>query len=69
MGFGLKIGFIDHLLIVTTSNYNTTANPHTLQITIAQARPSQSAFIRHFLVMDLNNGDLSAYRAHMHTAW
>jgi hypothetical protein len=36
-GFGLDIGFIDHLQVVTTNNYNTIADFHTLQITRAHA--------------------------------
>jgi hypothetical protein len=32
-GFGLEIGFTDHLQDVTTNNYNTIANFHNLQIT------------------------------------
>jgi hypothetical protein len=40
-GFGLEITFIDHLQIVATTNYNIIAN-HTLQITTAHAKPSQS---------------------------
>jgi hypothetical protein len=35
MGFGLVIGFIDHLQILTMRNYNAIANLHTLQITAA----------------------------------
>jgi hypothetical protein len=31
-GFGLVNGFTDHLQVVTTNNYNTTAELHTLQI-------------------------------------
>jgi hypothetical protein len=38
-----EIGFIDHLQVVTTSNYNTIANFHTLQITTAHAKSFQSA--------------------------
>jgi hypothetical protein len=42
-GFGREIGFIDHLHVVPTSNYNTIANFHTLQITTAHAKSFQSA--------------------------
>jgi hypothetical protein len=38
MGFGLEVGFIDHVLIVTMSDYNTVANLHTLQITTAHTK-------------------------------
>jgi hypothetical protein len=60
MGFWLEIGFIYHLRIVTTSNYNTIANLHTLQITTAHAKPSQFSFTSRFLVTDLNKWDSSA---------
>jgi hypothetical protein len=61
MGFGFVIKFIEDFQIVTTSNYNTIAYPHTLQITTTHAKPSQSAsFTSRFLVSDLNNGDSSA---------
>jgi hypothetical protein len=60
MGFGLVIGFIDHIQIVVTSNYNAIANLHTLQIITAHAKPSQSASTSRFPVTDLNNGDSSA---------
>jgi hypothetical protein len=33
---------IEHLQIVTTSNYSVTANSHTVQLTIARAKPSGS---------------------------
>jgi hypothetical protein len=44
-------------LIITTSNYNAFSNFHTLQITRAHDKPSQSAFTSCFLVMDINIGD------------
>jgi hypothetical protein len=36
MGFGLEIGFIDHLYtqLVTTCNYGAIADLHTLQFTV-----------------------------------
>jgi hypothetical protein len=43
MGFGLVVGFIEILQIVTASNYSAIANSHTLQFTIACTKPSQSA--------------------------
>jgi hypothetical protein len=52
--------FIDHLQIVTASNYNTIANFHNFQITTARAKPSESASTSRFLVTYLNNGDSSA---------
>jgi hypothetical protein len=42
-GFGLVTGFIEHLQIVTTSNYNAIANSHTLQLTTARTKSSHSA--------------------------
>jgi hypothetical protein len=33
-GCGLDIWFIDHLQVVTSDNYNTIADFHTLQITV-----------------------------------
>jgi hypothetical protein len=38
LGFVLDIGFINHLQVVTTNNYITIANFHTLQITRAHAK-------------------------------
>jgi hypothetical protein len=62
MGFGLKIGFIDHFntQLVTTINYNGITDLHTLQITTAHAKSIQSAFSSCFPVTGLNNGDSSA---------
>jgi hypothetical protein len=57
--FGLEVGFFDHLQVVTTNNYNTIANFHTLQITAAHAKSFQCAFTSRFPVTDLNNGDSS----------
>jgi hypothetical protein len=57
VGLELEIGFTNQLQIVTTSNYNTIANLHTLKITPAQAKPYQAAFTCHFPALDLNNGD------------
>jgi hypothetical protein len=42
-GFGLVIGFVDHLQIVTKSNCNTIVNSHTLKFTTAPTKTSQSA--------------------------
>jgi hypothetical protein len=49
----------------TTSNYSTTANLHTLQITAASTKssPACSVFNSHFLVIDVNSGDSSAFPA------
>jgi hypothetical protein len=55
MGFGLVIRFIDHLHIVTLSNYSASANSHTLQFTTAHTKSPQFVFISRFLVMDSNN--------------
>jgi hypothetical protein len=60
IGFGLEITFIGYLDIVTTSNYNTIANLHILQITEKHAKSSQSAFTSRFPVTYHNNGDSSA---------
>jgi hypothetical protein len=55
-------GFIDHLntQLVTTSNYNIIANLHTLPVSTAHAKPSQSASNSRFPVTGRNNGDSSA---------
>jgi hypothetical protein len=43
MGFGLVIGFIEHLEIVTTSNYSAVTKSYTLQFTTTRSKSSQSA--------------------------
>jgi hypothetical protein len=42
MVFGLVIGFIAHLQIVTISNYSAIANSHTQQFITARPKSSQS---------------------------
>jgi hypothetical protein len=59
-GFGLEIGFIDHLQAVTINNHNTIANVHTLQITTAHTKTFQSAvFTSRCPVTDSNSWDSS----------
>jgi hypothetical protein len=43
MEFGLVIGFIDHLKIVTASNYNAVANSPIQHFTTERTKSSQSA--------------------------
>jgi hypothetical protein len=45
LGFPLVIRYTAHLYtqLVTTSNYSTTVNSHTLQFTTVGTKPSQSA--------------------------
>jgi hypothetical protein len=43
MWFGLIIGFIEHLQIVTTSNYSDITNSHSLRFTMACTKAAQSA--------------------------
>jgi hypothetical protein len=58
----LEIAFIDRFntRLVTTFNYTTIADLHTLQITTAQANSFQSAGKIRFSATDLMNGDYSA---------
>jgi hypothetical protein len=49
------IGFIDHLHIVTTNNYNALANSCARLLTTAHTKSSQFVFTSRFLITDLNN--------------
>jgi hypothetical protein len=75
MGFGLDIGFIDHVQVVTTrtNNYKTIDNFHTFQITgvFAIYFPACSVFAGSYLVMASTNGCASASRlkSSMNTAF
>jgi hypothetical protein len=62
-GFGLGIGFIDHLYtqLGTTSNYSAIANLHALQFTTAHAKSLPSACLHQQLHGNgSNSGDSSA---------
>jgi hypothetical protein len=59
-GFGLVIRYIDHLQIVTTSNYSTITNSHTLEFATACTKPSQSA-VSTLVVAWTSNGGCSPY--------
>jgi hypothetical protein len=56
MGFGLVIGYLQRLQIVTTSNYSTLANSCTLRFTAAHTKSSQSVFCSGCQVTDPNSG-------------
>jgi hypothetical protein len=55
MGFGLVIGFIGLLQLVTTGNYNALANSRTLQFTTARTKSYPFVFTSGCLVTDPNN--------------
>jgi hypothetical protein len=54
-GFGLIIGFIGLLKLITTKNYGAIANSRTLQFTIACFNSSQFIFTSHCLATAFNN--------------
>jgi hypothetical protein len=62
-------GFVDHLRVVTTDNYNIIADFHTLQITTAHAKSytAFSVFTRRFLVTASNNGFFLCFRVEVHS--
>jgi hypothetical protein len=61
-GFELEIGFINHLQVVNTSNYNIIANSHnfTNHYCIREIFYGCCDFTSHFLVTASNSGDSSA---------
>jgi hypothetical protein len=54
-GFGLVIGFIDRLQIVTTSNVNALASSCTRVLTTVHTKISQFVFSSRFVVTDPKN--------------
>jgi hypothetical protein len=56
---GLVNGIIEHLQIVSTSNYSVIANSHTLHFTTAHTKSSQSVVCSRFLVTASNTIDPS----------
>jgi hypothetical protein len=59
--FGFVIGFIEHLQIVTTSNYSAIANSHTLQFITARSKSSQSAVFNSRCLVTASNDGRSPY--------
>lgn len=43
-GFGLLLGYIEHLQIITTCNYSVLANPHALKLATEHTKSSRSPF-------------------------
>jgi hypothetical protein len=66
MGFGLDIGFIDHLYtrLVSTSNYSAITNLHNSQNTTEHTKPFPACcvFISHSLATVSNSVDSSTSR-------
>jgi hypothetical protein len=72
-GFGLDIGFIDHLYtrVGTANNYSTITNLHNSQITTAPTKsfPACCVFISHSLLTVPMSGDSSASHAQVLSKW
>jgi hypothetical protein len=66
MGYGLDIGFVDHLYtpLGSTGNYSAVANLNNLRITTAPARPFPACYVltSHSLATASNSGYSSASR-------
>jgi hypothetical protein len=65
MGFGLGLGFIGPLQIITTSNSSAITNSHTLQFTKTHTKSSQFAIFTGCLVMATNTVDPSVFMSLM----
>jgi hypothetical protein len=63
-GFILNIGFIDHLRIVTTSNYNSLTELHTPNITVTTAH---TKFSKSLLVVSWER--ILTLSAYVFTVW
>jgi hypothetical protein len=63
MGFGLIIGFIESLQIVTTSKYSAVANSHTLQFITARTKSAQSAVFTSRCLVTTSNAVASSTSA------
>jgi hypothetical protein len=61
-GFGLEIAFIDHLRIVTTSNYNSLTELHSKYHCNYSTYKVFSLFTSRFLVTDFNTVRLRPHR-------
>jgi hypothetical protein len=61
MGFGLLIGYIDKLQILTTSNRGTIANSHTLHFTTARTVFSVCCVFTSRCLVTASNGGRSPY--------
>jgi hypothetical protein len=69
MGFGLVIGFIAHLKLVTTINYSTIADSHTLQFTTARTKSSQSAIASTSRCLATDPSNVLYFRAYVVASW
>lgn len=59
-GFGLVIGPVELLKLITIKNYSAVTDSHALQLIITRAKSSQFVFTSRCLATALNNADFSA---------